>query len=163
MSEGLSLLLSSVDVHANDAVILVACQDLLQLDKPLAVAFPDRAELAEARLCECLDLEPPSIANGTPKPPPAGASPSAEMAPPDLFARQGAVVPTWRRRHGKTFGPYNSPRSCRRASSSQRKKGPPNRAVRIPTGNSVGASTVREAVSQITRNAPPKSHVAGNR
>ena len=27
-------------------------------------------------------------------------------ARPNLFARQGAVVPTWRRRDGKTFGPY---------------------------------------------------------
>lgn len=27
-------------------------------------------------------------------------------ARPDLFARQGAVVAAWRRRNGKTFGPY---------------------------------------------------------
>ena len=49
MNEGLSLPLSPVNVHAHDAVVRVACQDLLRLDKPLTVALPDRAELAEAR------------------------------------------------------------------------------------------------------------------
>jgi hypothetical protein len=53
------------------------------------------------------------------------------------------------------------PKSCLRASSSQRKNGPPSSAVMMPTGNSVGAITVRAAVSQITRNAPPNSSVAG--
>ena len=27
-------------------------------------------------------------------------------ARPDVFARQGSVTPTWRRRDGKRFGPY---------------------------------------------------------
>ncbi len=49
-----------------------------------------------------------------------------------------------------------------RANNSQRKNGPPSSAVMIPTGNSVGGWSIRAAVSQITRNAPPKHSDSGN-
>ena len=50
--------------------------------------------------------------------------------------------------------------SCFRAGAARR-NGPPSRAVIMPTGDSVGAISIRAAVSQMTKNAPPKSQVAG--
>ena len=45
--------------------------------------------------------------------------------------------------------------------SNHRKNGPPMSAVTMPTGSSMGASTVREIRSQATRNAAPKPSEAG--
>ena len=47
--------------------------------------------------------------------------------------------------------------------SSQRKNGPPKRAVIIPTGISAGAMIVLETVSQMMRYIPPNINVAGAR
>ena len=48
-------------------------------------------------------------------------------------------------------------------SSSQRKKGPPSKAVMTPTGISAGAATMRATVSHSVRKAPPKIRLAGMR
>ncbi|MBP1634650.1 MAG: hypothetical protein H6Q10_1224 [Acidobacteria bacterium] len=50
----------------------------------------------------------------------------------------------------------------RRLRSSHRKNGPPMSAVRIPTGSSMGAMIVRDAVSHAIRKPAPKSVAAGS-
>ena len=46
--------------------------------------------------------------------------------------------------------------------SNHKKNGPPMMAVMMPTGNSIGANTVRAMTSQTTRNAAPKNVDAGS-
>jgi hypothetical protein len=53
--------------------------------------------------------------------------------------------------------------SRRRQTRSQRKNGPPSSAVRMPTGSSAGAITVRAPASQRVRKAPPPRRQAGTR
>ena len=77
-----------------------------------------------------------------------------DIADENLVARTDLDSDGLQRTHG-------IPRAAR-PTSSQRKNGPPTSAVRIPIGNSAGATMVRASASASTRNAPPNSAAAGN-
>ena len=91
--------LQIANAHASGVVKLETLKDAEQLFD---------TQIADPHTTGTAELENPKDAEQLKKALPADAHPALQLldARPDVFRRQGYVVATYRRRNGKTFGPY---------------------------------------------------------